>query len=70
MTRTRYTPEELAKAWEMDLISDAICAEKQAMEGPFYPELDITRESLLKYAVKCREQAGESIPKEFARQLF
>ena len=70
MKRTRYTPEELAEAWKMDLINDAICSERQAENGPFYPERGITRETCLQYAAKCREQAGQPIPKEFARQLF
>ncbi len=27
------------------------------MNGPFYPENNVTRESLLAYAARCREQA-------------
>lgn len=41
----------------LDLLSDAECSERQAKEGPFYPDRGITAESLLAYAAKCRAQA-------------
>lgn len=53
----KYTNEELDDAALRDILNDAECAERQASEGPFYPEKDITPESLLKYAAKCRAQA-------------
>lgn len=40
--------------WVLDLEVDIRCAERQAEQGPFYPERGITRESLLAYAEKCR----------------
>jgi hypothetical protein len=50
----KYTKKELDQAAIADLISDAKCAERQAVEGPFYPERGITAETLKAYAVKCR----------------
>ena len=61
-----YTPEELASAWKADLLNDATHARGQAANGPFYPHLDITRESLLKYAEECEAKAGQPIPAQFA----
>ena len=49
-----YTPEELDQGALRDLICDAEQSERQAIEGPFFPEKGITRESLLAYAAKCR----------------
>ncbi len=49
-----YTPEELDDAALRDLLIDAECAERQAIDGPFYPERGITKESLNTYANKCR----------------
>jgi len=40
-----------------DLLSDAVSAEAQAADGPFYPDRGITRESLLAYAANCRAKA-------------
>lgn len=54
---TKYTNEELESARKADLIADAEFAERQAEEGPFYPERGITRDSLLSYAYKCRREA-------------
>ncbi len=53
---TRYTAEELDNAALQDLRSDIASAEDQAANGPFYPDRNITRESLLAYAAKCRLQ--------------
>jgi hypothetical protein len=55
--RHHYTPKELDDAAIADLISDAECAERQSVEGPFYPERGITAESLAAYAIRCRVQA-------------
>lgn len=49
----KYTPDELDNHAISDLLKDAECAEKQAKEGPFYP--NITPESLWNYAKECRE---------------
>lgn len=65
-TKKRYTPEELAEGWKADLLNDATCAEEQAQNGPFYPERGITKETLLAYAAKCRQDAEKPIPSEFA----
>ena len=54
----KYTQAELDAAAIADLITDAKCAERQAIEGPFYPELGITEETLTAYAVKCRSWAA------------
>ncbi len=56
--RVHYTPEQLAAASEADQLADAAHAEKQAVDGPFYPEKGITRESLLAYAAACRSKAA------------
>jgi hypothetical protein len=58
----RYTKQELQAAWIDDLLADAEHSEKQAEEGPFFPEKGITRESLLAYAAKCRQQAADNDP--------
>ena len=55
-TKRKYSEAELDQAALADLINDAVFAEKQAEEGPFYPP-KITRESLLAYARECREAA-------------
>lgn len=57
MKKHTYTDEQLDDAALRDLINDAECSERQADNGPFYPERNITRESLLAYAVKCRDSA-------------
>lgn len=60
-----YTPEELAAAWQADLLNDAKCSEEQAVNGPYYPEKGLTRETLLEYAAKCRRDAELPIPNQF-----
>lgn len=50
---------ELDAAALADLVNDMHCAERQADEGPFYPDRGITRESLLSYAGKCRLQIAQ-----------
>ena len=52
--RKQYTPEELEAAQRADYLADAEHAERQAADGPFFPERGITRESLLAYAAECR----------------
>ena len=42
-----------------DLRRDAQQAERQAKEGPFYPEKGITAESLIAYAQKCRQAIAD-----------
>lgn len=49
-----YTTAELDNHAIRDLVNDAECSERQANEGPFWPERGITRESCLEYAAKCR----------------
>jgi len=56
--RPHYTAEELAAAERADHLVDAEHAERQAADGPFFPERGITRESLLAYATECRSKAG------------
>ena len=65
----RYTDGELEAAKIADLRADAEAAERQAEAGPFYKAFRpvpwaaevpaITRESLLAYAKKCREEIAE-----------
>ena len=43
--------------WVADLLADAEHAEEQAEHGPLYPERNITRETLLAYAQRCRTDA-------------
>jgi len=57
-TRTRYTDAQLLQFSIDDQLRDAAAAERQAAEGPFYPDRDITRESLLAYAAECRATAA------------
>lgn len=59
--KQHYTPEQLDSAAMADLIHDAELAEQQATEGPFYPERDITAESLLAYAADCRAKAAKYV---------
>ena len=54
--RTRYTPEELDALALADLRNDAEFSERQAENGPYFPEHGITRESLIAYAQKLRAQ--------------
>ena len=59
MAKAKYTEQELADFKRADLIADAEFAERQAAEGPFYPDRGITAESLLAYAAKCRAEAAQ-----------
>ena len=54
--RVHYTPAELDDFALQDLQSDAEQSERQAVEGPFYPERGVTAESCRAYAAKCREK--------------
>ena len=53
----KYTPEGLDQAAIADLLNDAEASEKQAKEGPFFPERNITPGTLLEYAKECRQIA-------------
>ena len=53
----RYTASQLSEARRRDLLNDAETAERQAAQGPLYPERGITKESLLAYAAECRIKA-------------
>ena len=53
----RYSPEQLAEASRLDQPADAEHSEKQAEDGPYFPERGITKESLLAYAAECRKKA-------------
>lgn len=68
--RSKYTEQELIDFWRMDLINDADFAERQAQEGPFYPEQKITPETLLAYAKKCRNEAQEPPPSEVTQNPY
>ena len=50
----KYTAEQLDGHALQDLLSDEEQAERQANEGPFYPDRNITAESLRAYAALCR----------------
>lgn len=69
MKRHHYTDSQLAAAWQRDLLNDAKCAREQAESGPFYPDRDITRQSLLAYAAKCEQEAMLPIPAQFAHSM-
>jgi hypothetical protein len=56
--RTHYTPAELDSFALRDLLSDAEQSEAQAINGPFFPDRDITAESLRAYAAECRAKAA------------
>lgn len=55
----KYTESQLDQHALADLIADANAAERQANEGPFYPDRGITRENLLSYAKECRKAASK-----------
>jgi hypothetical protein len=55
----KYTTAELDTAAIADLLNDARCSELQAIEGPFYPDRDITAETLMSYASQCRAKAAK-----------
>lgn len=44
---SRPVDEGQVSDWVKDLLADAAQAERQAVEGPFYPEKGITPEMLL-----------------------
>ncbi len=52
----KYDQSQLDDAALADLRADAEQSERQAVEGPFYPDRGITAESLRAYAAKCREE--------------
>ena len=52
-----YTAEELDNAALLDLLADADSSERQAIEGPFFPDRGITSETLRAYATACRAKA-------------
>jgi len=52
----KYTDAQLLSAKIADLQADIDFAEKQAVNGPFYPEKGITKESLSNYANECRKE--------------
>jgi hypothetical protein len=49
------------EAWKDDLRTDIECAERQAANGPYFPEKGITAESLTAYAAKCRAQLADPV---------
>ena len=49
-----YTNDELESAVISDLRQDAIQSERQAIEGPFFPENGVTAEMRIRYAAECR----------------
>lgn len=53
------TKEQQINDWVADLLADAQHSEAQAENGPFYPERDITPDSLRAYAASCRAQAAD-----------
>lgn len=60
-----YTEEQQIAFLKSDLINDAECAERQAERGPYFPDKNITRETLLAYAADCRAMAAKSLtPKQ------
>jgi hypothetical protein len=54
-----YTAAELDAFALADWINDAEHSERQAVEGPFWPDRGITRESCLAYAASCRAKAEQ-----------
>jgi len=56
MAQSLYSQDEQRNAIVDDLLRDAVHAEQQAIEGPFFP--NITAESLLTYAAECRAKAA------------
>lgn len=53
--RIRSAQEELEVRWAL---ADAECSERQAENGPYFPEYGITRETLTAYAQKLRAQVA------------
>jgi hypothetical protein len=56
MAQSLYTPAEQVDCIVLDLEADIAHAERQAVEGPFFP--GITADSLRAYADKCRAQVA------------
>jgi len=54
--KQHYTAKELNDFAHQDVLNDAIHAEEQAENGPYYPDKGITKESLLEFAKECREE--------------
>jgi hypothetical protein len=52
-----YTADELENAALRDLLTDADSSERQAIDGPFFPDRGITSETLKAYAAECRAKA-------------
>ena len=52
----RMNNDEQVDAIISDVLNDIRCAEVQAHDGPFFPEMGITTHSLLAYAESCRIQ--------------
>ena len=42
-----------------DLENDAECSERQARDGPYYPDRNITAETLTAYAQDCRAKLAQ-----------
>ncbi len=57
----KYTLAEQEQMIKDDLLIDADTSEAQAVNGPYYPEKGITKESLLSYAAECRQKAAGKI---------
>jgi hypothetical protein len=57
--KVHYTPAELDAAAIADWLNDAAQSERQAEQGPFYPDKGITKESCLSYAAMCRAKAEQ-----------
>ena len=55
--KTIYTPRQLDNHAMNDLLNDAKQSEAQSINGPFFPELGITADSLKRYAAECRATA-------------
>lgn len=58
MAQSKYTVDEQRDAIVWDLLNDARHATEQAENGPYFPDLNITRDTLLAYAEKCTAQAA------------
>lgn len=52
--------QDLNEAARLDLLADAEHAEAQAARGEFYPDHNVTRGTLLRYAAECRAKANRS----------
>lgn len=68
ISAVKYTQAQQVAFIKSDLLNDAENAERQAQNGPFYPERNITAATLRAYAEDCRAIAAKQFtPDQFIK---